>query len=114
METSESKSILKTSKCPRCRQNRTPGMVRDKAWRKPVYCPCGDRCKVGVNIFQAFTRNRRTCRPDVKGEPQVATPQGESTDAGHRGGVARSSNEGAVMALERRGSLIQSVKEDNQ
>jgi hypothetical protein len=44
----------------------------------------------------------------------VANPQGESTDAGHRGGVARSSDEGAVMALERRGSLIQSVKEDNQ
>ncbi len=31
----------------------------------------------------------------------------ESTDAGHRGGVTRSSDEGSVMELERRGSIVQ-------
>jgi len=31
----------------------------------------------------------------------------ESTKAGHRGGVARSSDEGAVMALEQRGGIVQ-------
>ena len=31
----------------------------------------------------------------------------ESTEAGHRGGVACSSDEGAVMALERRGDIVQ-------
>jgi len=37
----------------------------------------------------------------------------ESTDAGHGGGAVRSSDEGAVMALERRGGIIQSEHEDN-
>ena len=32
----------------------------------------------------------------------------ESTDAGHRGGVTRSSEEGAVMATERRGGIVRS------
>jgi RNA-directed DNA polymerase len=31
----------------------------------------------------------------------------ESTDAEHRGGVTRSSDEGPVMGLERRGYIIQ-------
>ncbi|MGB5275760.1 MAG: group II intron reverse transcriptase/maturase [Gammaproteobacteria bacterium] len=31
----------------------------------------------------------------------------ESTDAGHRGGATRSSDEGPVMGLERRGSIVQ-------
>jgi hypothetical protein len=37
----------------------------------------------------------------------------ESTKAGHRGGVARSSEEGAVMALERRGDIVQLYGEVN-
>ncbi len=40
-------------------------------------------------------RNVRTCRPDAKGRAQVGSPhEGASTDAGHRGGVTRSSDEG--------------------
>lgn len=31
----------------------------------------------------------------------------ESTKAGHRGGATRSSDEGSVMELERRGSMVQ-------
>ena len=48
-------------------------------------------------------RNMRTCRFDVKGEAQVEAPQVESTDAEHRGGSARSSDEVSVMEMERRG-----------
>ena len=33
--------------------------------------------------------------------------EGESTDAQHRGGAARSSVEGSVMELERRGCVVQ-------
>ena len=33
--------------------------------------------------------------------------EGESTDAAHRGGAARSSDEGPVMELERRGCVVQ-------
>jgi hypothetical protein len=52
-------------------------------------------------------RNVGTCRSDAKGEIQVGGPhEGESTEAGHRGGVTRSSEEGPVMGLERRGDIV--------
>ncbi len=35
------------------------------------------------------------------------THEGESTDAGHRGGITRSSDEVPVMGMERRGYIIQ-------
>src|SRR5262245_54201795 len=41
-------------------------------------------------------------------EPKWPTHEGQSTDAGHRGGWARSSVEGPVMGLERRGPIIPS------
>lgn len=49
----------------------------------------------------------RTCRSDVKGEVQVETPRGESTNAEHRGGPSRSSDEASVMEVERRRWLVQ-------
>ncbi len=55
------------------------------------------------------------CRPDVKGEVQVGGPhKGESTDAGHRGGVACSSDEGPVIGLEQRGDIVRLLKRVNQ
>jgi hypothetical protein len=52
-------------------------------------------------------RNVGTCVPDVKGEIQVGGPhKGERTEAGHRDGVTRSSGEGSVMELERRGDSV--------
>jgi hypothetical protein len=39
--------------------------------------------------------------------PSGRRREGESTDAGHRGGPARSSDEGSVMGLERRGRAVQ-------
>ena len=56
-----------------------------------------------MNSEQALVRNMRTCRPDVKGETDVGSPPSKSTDAGHRGGSARSSDEISVMEMERRG-----------
>jgi hypothetical protein len=59
--------------------------------------------------------NAGTCRPDAKGEIQVGGPcEDESTDAGHRGGAARSSGEGPVMGLERRGYVVQPWPEANR
>src|SRR5262249_2160348 len=44
---------------------------------------------------------------DVKGEAASGSNrEGESTEAGHRGGAARSSVEGPVMGLERRGCVV--------
>lgn len=60
-----------------------------------------------MTLFQALVRNVGTCRPDVKGEVQAASRRkDQSTEAGHRGGNARSRDEGAVMALDRRGVVI--------
>ena len=43
----------------------------------------------------------------AKGKPQVATTTRANTNTHGRGGAARSSDEGAVMALEQRGCVIQ-------
>jgi hypothetical protein len=59
--------------------------------------------------------NVGTCRPDVKGEAQVgSTYEGESTDAGRRGGLTHSSVEVSVMGMERRGWVIWSYSLANQ
>jgi hypothetical protein len=88
----------------------------------PVCGPGGARCKGGVNSLQALAWNRRTCRLDTNGQSKWVTLApwssrgrtpgghgctGESTDARHRGGLARSSDEGPVMGLERRGQAGQ-------
>ena len=100
----------------------TPG--RGRAWcvsgvrKRPACGPDGVRCKGGVSSLQALAWNRRICRLDTNGQlkwvisapwsSRGRTPDGhghlgESTDARHRGGPARSSDEGPVMGLERRG-----------
>ena len=63
-----------------------------------------------MNSEQALVRNMRTCRPDVKGESDAVKPHVKSTDAGHRGGLSRSSDEAPVMGVERRGWPVQSNK----
>ncbi len=81
----------------------TPGSV----WGRPAYCPHGVRHKGGVTLIQALVWNGGTCRSAVKGEAQVGSPhKGESTEAEHRGGAARSRGEGAVMGLDRRGGIV--------
>ncbi len=64
-----------------------------------------------MNSEQALVRNMRTCRPDVKGEAEVGEPPSESTDAGHRGGPSRSSDEVSVMGVEQRGWPVRSNDE---
>ncbi len=60
-------------------------------------------------------RNVGTCRLDVKGEIQGGgPPKNESTDARHRGGPTRSSDEVSVMEIERRGWVIQLYDLANQ
>ena len=57
--------------------------------------------------MQALVGNVGTCRPDGKGEAQAdGLREGESTDAGHRGGGVRSRDEGLVMRLDRRGAMV--------
>ena len=69
--------------------------------------PSGTRLGGGVNPDQALLRNAGTCRPDAKGDAQAGGPrESQSTDAGHRGGAARSRGEGPVTGLDRRGCGI--------
>ena len=58
-------------------------------------------------MTQALVRNVGTCRPDIKGEAQAESiREGESSNAGHRGGDARSRVEGSVMELDRRSVVV--------
>jgi len=79
-----------------------------KGWAMPADDPTGVRHEGGVTSRQASVRNAGTCRPDAKGETQaVSHREGPSTDAGHRGGDARSRVDGSVMGSDRRGVVIQ-------
>lgn len=85
-----------------------------KGWGAPADCPTGVRHEGGVTSRQASIRNTGTCRPDAKGETQaVSHREGLSTDAGHRGGDARSRVEGPVMGPDRRGIVIQRYPDGN-
>ena len=85
---------------------------RDQSGRYPAYGLVGVRRIGGVTLIQALVWNMGTCRPDAKGATQVGGPhECLSTDAGHGGGAARSSDEGSVMGLERRGCIIQLCKD---
>ena len=80
-----------------------PGAVGEE----PVYCPHGVRHRGGVTVLWASVWNVGTCRSAAQGEPQVGSPhEWESTETEHRGGVVRSREEGAVMALDRRDDIV--------
>ena len=67
-----------------------------------------------MSVIQALIRNSGTCRPDVKGETQVdGLRKGESTEAGHRGGVVRSRVESPVMGPDQRNGAVQLCHTDN-
>ena len=75
----------------------------------------------GASVIRALVWNSGTCRPDgAAGQwrgfglrpvvwsenPKQQICEGERSDAGHRGGPTRSSGEGPVMGLERRGRVV--------
>jgi hypothetical protein len=72
--------------------------------------PCGVRLEGGVTLEQALSRNVGTCRFDAKGVRRAGKPRESlSTDAKHRDRTARSRDEGAVTALDRRGCGVQAL-----
>jgi hypothetical protein len=74
----------------------------------------GVRHEGGVISIEAWVRNVGTCRPDAKGEAQADDIcKSERTDAGHRGGVARSRDEGSVMELDRRCGVVRLYRVGN-
>ena len=76
-----------------CR-NRDGRLTREKAQRIPEFRLGGTRHKGGVSSDQAQIRNVRTCRSDAKERTQVdSLRERASTNAEHRGGAIRSSDE---------------------
>ena len=72
-------------------ETRVNSLTWDKSGGRPDFRPGGIRHEGGVTLNQASVWNAGTCRPDAKGEIQIGGPyEGESTDAGHRGGATRS------------------------
>ena len=65
-------------------------------------------------MMEAWVRNAGTCRPDAKGDAQAGSPRKRpSTEAGHRGGVARSRVERSVMGRDRRGGVVRFYRVGN-
>jgi len=82
-------------------------LSREAGGGLPVYGSTGVRHEGGVILIQAWVRNVGTCRPDAKGDAQAGSPRKRpSTEAGHRGGVARSRVERSVMGRDRRGGVV--------
>src|SRR3954471_16291114 len=89
------------------RRNQELVPLLGQGWGVPDDGLTGVRHGGGVTVILASVRNVRTCRSDVKGAGQAGSPcKTLSTKAEHRGGVARSREEGSVMELERRGGLV--------
>ncbi len=79
-------------------------------WRCPVYRWRELVAGAGMEQENLSSRYRRPVEwgklahlVDEREDPKRQTRKGQSTDARHRDGPVRSSDEGAVMALERRG-----------
>lgn len=87
-----------------------PGRVIDSGQiqTEPVYGLGGARCRGCMSLIQALMWNVGTCWFNVKGKEAAALLNCfASTNVSQRGGVTRSSDETAVMAVERRGYVIQ-------
>ena len=81
-----------------------PGRVRGLSWRRPERHPACKRREAG----SGSCTERENLSPRCKGRrPSGRNRKDQSTDAGHRGGVAHSRVEGSVMEPDRRGSVVQ-------
>ena len=73
------------SKAEGRRHNRGGVVNPGSVWENPAYGPDGVRHAGGVTVVQARVWHVGTCRPDVKGEAQVATPQEPESRSGAQG-----------------------------
>ena len=62
------------SKRTRCPLNRGLPYVSGAAWQIPTYRPCGDRCRGGMTLIQAFVRNLRTGSVMLRDKAQSGEP----------------------------------------
>lgn len=90
------------------KQTSKPGSVVDLGQIQivPVYRLGGVRCRGCMSLIQALLWNVGTCWLNAK-ERGIAIRDSASTKVDQRGGVIRSSEEAAVMVVERRDYVIQ-------
>ena len=97
----------------RCRNRKDDVKTKFQSltWDKPkgrsAYCLGGIRHRGSMTYTEAFTWNMGTCRLNVKGKLKWPSHKSESTKVRHGGGPVGSSEEAAVMAVERSGWLIE-------
>ena len=88
-------------------------MPRDQRWGDPLTAGVAS----GIQVARVRSRlEQGTWEPVAsmpREEPKWKPHEGQSTDAGHRGGLARTSAEVPVMGMERRGQITQSRREVN-
>lgn len=92
-------------------QNRGLGISPGQVHRQPANWVGDVRQRDGASSIQALVWNCKNLHCDVKGDGQEKKIEAQSTEAQCRGGSTRSSDEAAVMAVERRGrvGLLDSV-----
>src|SRR5271167_891485 len=71
------------------------------AWSKPAYDPSGVRHRGSVSVIWALMLNCGNLRWRWQAKGTSRRGEADSSDASPRGGAARSSDEAAVMAVER-------------
>jgi hypothetical protein len=79
-----------------------PGSI----WTGPAYGPDGVRHRGSVNLVRALTLNCGNLRRRWKAKGTSPKGEADISDALSRDGAVRSSDEAAVMAVERRGGVI--------
>ena len=75
-------------------------------WPLPAYGLGGVRHRGSVSLVRALTSNCGNLRWRCKAKGTSSKGKADSSDAAQRDGAARSSDEAAVMAVERRGCVI--------
>ena len=76
------------------------------ARRPPAYWPGGVRHRGSASLIRALTLNCGNLRWRCKAKGTSVKSEADNSEAPSRGGAARSSDETAVMAVERRGCII--------
>jgi hypothetical protein len=74
-------------------ETRLQSLTWDGAWGAPADYPGGDRHEGGVSLARALVWNVGTFASMQRENLEWRTHEGESTDAGQRGGSTRSSDE---------------------
>lgn len=85
-----------------------PGSEVDpgEAGTEPAYGPSGVRHRGSVSVIRALALNCGNLRQRCQAKGTSLKGKADSSDALSRDGAARSSDEAAVMAVERRGCVI--------